>query len=106
MKLDIVIPTALAAMLAAGSITGAAYASDRDVGQEATALQGARTTLAEAIATAEGQTGGQTYDAGVDTKGGQVRIVVETNGPKGVLTVSVDARSCQVVAMHEGGEED
>ena len=106
MKLDIAIPTVLAATLAAGSITGAAYASDRDVGQEATALQGARTTLAEAIATAERQTGGQAYDAGVNTKVGQVRIVVETNGPKGVQTVSVDAHSGQIVAMHEGGEED
>ena len=106
MKLDIVIPTALAAMLAAGSITGAAHASDRDAGQEATALQGARTTLAEAIATAERQAGGQAYDAGVDTKGGQVRIVVETSGPKGVQTVSVDAQSGKVVATHEGGEED
>ena len=106
MKLDTVIPTALAAMLAVGSITGAAYASDRDADQEATALQGAGTTLAEAIATAERQTGGQTYDAGVDTKGSQMRIVAETSGPKGVQTVSVDAQSGQVVAMHEGGEED
>ena len=106
MKLDIAIPTILAAMLAAGSITGAAYASDRDADQEATALQGARTTLAEAIATAEWQTGGQAYDAGVDTKGGRVRIVVETSGPKGVQTVSVDAQSGQVVATHAGGEED
>ena len=106
MKLDIAIPAALAAMLAAGSIAGTAHAGDRGAGQEATALQGARTTLAEAIATAERQTGGQAYDAGVDTKGGQVRIVVETNGPKGVQTVSVDARSGQVVAAHGGGEED
>ena len=106
MKPDIAIPTALATMLAAGSITGAAYAGGRDAGQEATALQGARTTLAEAIATAEQQTGGQAYDAGVDTKGGQVRIVVETSGPKGVQTVSVDAQGGQIVATHEGGEED
>lgn len=106
MKLDIVIPTALAAMPAAGSIAGAAYASDRDADQEATALQGARTTLAVAIATAERQTGGQAYDAGVDTNGGQLRIVVETSGPKGIQTVSVDAQSGQIVATHEGGEED
>lgn len=106
MRLDIVIPTTLAAMLVVGSLTGAAYADDHDAGQEATALQGARTTLAEAIATAERQTGGQAYDAGVDKKGSQVRIVVETNGPKGVQTVSVDAQDGQVVATHEGGEED
>lgn len=106
MKLDIAIPTILAAMLAVRSITGAAYASDRDADQEATALQGAKTTLAEAIATAERQTGGKAYDAGVDTKGSQVRIVVETSGPKGVQTVSVDAQSGQVVATHQRGEED
>jgi hypothetical protein len=35
-----------------------------------------------------------------------VRIGVESSGPKGAQTVSVDAQSGQVVAMHEGGEED
>ena len=106
MKPDIAIPTALTAMLAVGSVTGTAYASGRDAGQEATALQDARTTLAEAIATAERQTGGQAYDAGVDTRGSQIRIVVETSGPKGVQTVSVDAQNGKVVATHDGGEKD
>ena len=46
------------------------------------------------------------HDAGVDTKGAQTRIVVETNGPKGVQTVMVDAQSGQVVSTHAGGETD
>lgn len=97
---------ALAGLLAAGAVAGTAVAADRDGDQEAKALQGAKVSLTQAIATAEQQTGGRAYDAGVDTKSGQTRIVVETNGPKGVQTVAVDAQSGQVVASHSGGEPD
>lgn len=97
---------ALAGLLAAGAVAGTAMAADRDGDQEAKALQGAKVSLTQAIATAEQQTGGRAYDAGVDVKDGQTRIVVETNGPKGVQTVAVDAQSGQVVASHSGGEAD
>lgn len=106
MKRNILIPATLAALLPLASFGGAALAADRDNDQEATALAGAKITLVEAITTAEQQTGGRAYDAGVDTKGGQVRIVVETNGPKGVQAVSIDSQSGQVVGTHSGGEED
>jgi hypothetical protein len=106
MKRNFVIPMTLAAVLASASIASAALAADRDNDREANALQGAKITLVGAIATAERQTGGQAYDAGVDTKGDQVRIVVETTGPKGVQTVSIDTQSGQVVGTHVGGEED
>ncbi len=96
---------AVAALLAAGAVAGTAIAADNE-DQEATALQGAKVSLTQAIATAEQQTGGKAYDAGVDAKGGQARIVVETNGPSGVQTVSIDAQSGQVVGGHAGGEED
>ncbi|HYZ23558.1 MAG TPA: hypothetical protein VE690_15520, partial [Rhodopila sp.] len=69
-------------------------------------LQGAKVSLTQAIATAEQQTGGRAYDAGVDVKDGNTRIVVETNGPKGEQTVAVDAQSGGVVATHAGGEAD
>ena len=76
----------------------------RDQGE--TALQGTKVTLSEAIATAERQTGGKAFDAGVDVDHGAPRIVVETNGAKGVQTVIVDAGSGQVVGGHAGGEAD
>ena len=97
---------ALAGLLAAGAVAGTALASDNDEGREATALQNAKVSLTQVIATAEQQTGGRAYDAGVDVKGGQTRIAVETNGPKGVQTVTIDAQSGQVVGTHAGGEQD
>jgi len=100
------ISLALAGMVAAGALSGAAFANGSDEDREATALQGAKVSLTQAIASAEQQTGGHAYDAGVDISGGQTRIVVETNGPKGVQTVAIDAQSGQVVASHAGGETD
>jgi uncharacterized membrane protein YkoI len=74
--------------------------------KEQTALQGTKIRLSEAIATAERQTGGKAFDAGVDADHGAPRIVVETNGAKGVQTVIVDAGSGRVVGGHAGGEAD
>jgi len=99
-------PIALMALLAAGALAGTAFAASTDENHEATALQSAKVTLSQAIATAEQQTGGKAFDAGVDIKGAQTRIVVETNGPKGVETVIVDAQNGQVVGTHAGGETD
>ncbi len=106
MNTKLIATLALAGLLATGAIAGTAVAAGDDVDREATALQGAKISLTQAIATAEQQTGGKAFDAGVDTKGGQTHIVVETNGPKGVQTVSVDAQSGQVVGSHAGGEAD
>ncbi len=96
---------ALAAALTAG-LAGTAMAKPSDEAKEATALQTAKVSLTQAITTAEQQTGGKAYDAGVDIKGGVPRIAVETNGPKGVQTVVVDAQSGKVVSTTQGGETD
>ena len=93
---------ALAGLLAVGGGVASA-ATDQ---QESTALLRARVSLVQAITTAEQQTGGKAYDAGVDIKGNQTRIAVETNGPKGVQTVTVDAQTGQVVGTRAGGETD
>lgn len=97
---------ALAGVLVTGAMAGTAFAGGNDEANEATALQNAKVTLPQAIATAEQQTGGKAFDAGVDAKGGQTRIAVETNGAKGVQTVIVDAQSGQVVGTHAGGVTD
>jgi len=106
MNKKIIASLALAGLVGAGAIAGTAVAADRDGDKEANALQGAKVSLIQAITAAEQQTGGRAYDAGVDVKSGQTRIVVETNGPNGVQTVAVDAQSGQVVASHSGGEPD
>ena len=106
MRIDVMLPLALSAILMTAALGGSALASDADGDQEAAALQGAKVTLVQAIGTAEQQTGGQAFDAGVSKAGGQTRITVETNGPKGVQTVMIDAQSGQVVGAHAGGEPD
>ena len=99
------LPVALAALLTVGAV-GTAYAAGTDEDREATALQGSKITLVQAIRIAERQTGGHAFDAGVTVKDGQTRIAVETNGSKGVQTVVVNAESGKVVAAHAGGVAD
>jgi uncharacterized membrane protein YkoI len=105
MKIKYGAATALAGLLVLG-LPGPTFAANRGAAQEQTALQGTNLTLTQAIATAEQQTGGKAFDAGVDVDHGKPRVVVETNGPKGVQTVIVDAQSGQIVGGHAGGEED
>jgi len=95
---------AVTCLLATGS--GAALANAQAPDREAAALQGAKVSLPEAISIAERQTGGQAYDAGADIKAGHPRIAVETNGPNGVQTVTVDAQSGRVLTTHAGPEQD
>jgi uncharacterized membrane protein YkoI len=74
--------------------------------REETALLATKLTLSQAISTAEQQTGGKAFDAGVDVEHEKPRIVVETNGPNGVQTVVFDAESGKIVGNHAGGEPD
>jgi uncharacterized membrane protein YkoI len=99
------IPVALAAAVILG-LAGPSFAASHDEAREQTALQGTKYTLSQAIAAAEQQTGGKAFDAGVDVDHGKTRIIVETNGPKGVQTVIVDAQSGRIVGGHTGGEAD
>jgi hypothetical protein len=92
--------------LAGPGLAGPSAAANSDESREETALLGAKITLSQAIATAEQNTGGKAFDAGVDVAKGKPRIIVETNGPKGVLTVIVDAQSGEIMGSHAGGEAD
>ena len=98
--------TALFATALLFTASASALAAGAGEAKEQTALLATQVTLSQAIATAEQQTGGKAYDAGVDADHGKPRIVVETNGPKGVQTVIVDAQSGAVVGGHAGGEAD
>ena len=106
MKVQITVPLALAIFLATVSIAGATLAADNDGNREAVAMQGSKVSLVQAIALAERQTGGLAYDAGVDAKVADPCIMVETNGPNGLQTTSVDGQTGLVVDHDAGAEED
>ena len=106
MRLDIAIPTTLAAILMTVMLTGAALAADRDNDRDAKALQGAKITLVEAIATAEQQAGGRAVSADIEQERGLTLIEVEVAGPQGVRTIMVDAQTGQVTATRDGDRED
>ena len=82
------------------------FAAANDEAREETALLNTALTLSQAISSAEQQTGGKAFDAGVDVDHGKPCVVVETNGPKGVETVIIDARNGQIIGGHKGGEAD
>jgi uncharacterized membrane protein YkoI len=105
MMIEYIAAIALAAVLVLG-VAGPTFGANNGDRQEETALIGTKVTLSQAISTAELQTGGKAFDAGVDVDQGKPRIVVETNGTNGVQTVIVDAESGQIVGGHAGGEAD
>jgi uncharacterized membrane protein YkoI len=88
------------------NLAGPTFAATKNEAREETALQETTLTLSQAISTAEQQTGGKAFDAGVDVDHGKPRVVVETNGPKGVETVIIDAQNGQIIGGHKGGEAD
>jgi uncharacterized membrane protein YkoI len=96
----------LACGLAALSLAGTALAVESGEVAEQDLLAHSKITLSQAIATAEGRTGGKAYDAGVQVDQGKPRLAIETNGPNGVQTVIIDADTGQVVGTHAGGEAD
>jgi uncharacterized membrane protein YkoI len=106
MKTKLTTSLALAGLLAFGAIGGTAIAASRAENPEATALQNAKVSLIQVITTAEQQTGGRAFDAGIDGKGSKTRFMVETTGPKGVQTVEIDAQTGLIVGGHAGGIPD
>ena len=96
---------ALACLLAAGATTPT-FAANKDENDESTAMLSSKVTLSQAITAAEQKTGGKAFDAGVDVESGKTQIIVETNGPKGVQTVILDAQSGQPVSVEAGGRSD
>jgi uncharacterized membrane protein YkoI len=102
-KLSVAYAVAAALMIGAA---GSASAAGTDEDREATALLSLKITLSQAIATAEQRSGGKAFDAGVDIKDGKPHIVVETNGAKGVQTVTIDAQTGRVIGIQAGGQAD
>jgi hypothetical protein len=103
---SLILASVIVFALGGPSLAGPRLAASPDEAREETALLGAKISLSQAIATAEQKTGGKAFDAGVDVAKGKPRIIVETNGPKGVQTVIVDAQSGEIMGSHAGGEAD
>ncbi len=106
MRKSLMVPAALAGLMIVG-VAGTAFAAGPGaIDPEAAAVASLKVSLTQAIAIAEQHTGGKAYDAGVDVDHGKNQIVVETNGPRGVQTVMIDAKTGKIVGEHQGGEQD
>jgi uncharacterized membrane protein YkoI len=109
-----IVPIAMATVIAVGSTVGLAHAANSNRGgenegaQELAALVNAKTTLGQAIAVAEQQTGGKAIDAGLENENGAMAYAVEVATDNTVQKVIVDLQSgkvLQVVAAdNEQGE--
>lgn len=101
------IPAALAALLAAGALgtvfTQTANAQATTAGQtdasELALVDGAKVSLADAIATAEKEFGGKAADAGLDDENGSLAYEIELLSPNGEQKISVDAMTGKAMAM-------
>lgn len=112
------LPAAMAAALALGSTAGIAFAANNNHGrsgepeeaQEAAAVINAKTSLAQAIASAEQQTGGKAIETGLENQDGVMLFEIEIAKGNTVQTVLVDSRTGKVVkvmsADTENGEQD
>ena len=97
-----IVPIAMAAVIAVGSTVGLAYAANNEHGanegaQELAALVNAKTTLAQAIAAAEQQTGGKAIDAGLENENGAMAFAIEVAKDNTVQKVHVDLQSGKVL---------
>jgi uncharacterized membrane protein YkoI len=97
---------ALATIAALGGAAGLAYAEDKPDSGEMAKLMAARTTLAQAIAIAEKETGGTAIDAGFQNENGATTLEVEVLKDKTVSKVIVDAETGKVVKVTVADAED
>lgn len=86
-----------AGVLAAGTLgAGAAYAKDNQT-NEAAIMANAKITMAQAIATAEQQTGGKAVGSGIEDQDGTVFLEVQVLKANQRQKVLIDPQSGQVV---------
>lgn len=97
-------PVALGLLLTLGA-GGVAFAADHQDQSEARIMQAAKVSLAQAVMTAEHQTGGKAFDAGVNNESGRPRIAVTVAGATGVQTVLIDPATGAVTGTHAGSDD-
>lgn len=98
------LPATMAAVIAIGA-TGAALAAtgENENGQEMTAVLGAKTSIAQAIAAAEQQTGGRAMKVDIQKDNGAYLYEVKTVSKDKVAEVFIDPTSGQVVRTDDEG---
>ena len=107
-----IVPIAVAAVIAVGSALGVAYAANNKHGgenegaQERAALVNAKTSLAQAIATAEQQSGGKAIDAGLENEKGTMTFAVEVAKDNTVQKVLVDLQTGKVLKIVAADNDD
>ena len=99
-----IVPIAMAAVISVGSTVGIAHAqnthrSANEGAQELAAVVNAKTTLAQAIAAAEQQTGGKAIDAGLEHENGATAFAIEVAKDNTVQKVHVDIQSGKVLKV-------
>ena len=99
---------ALAAVAALAGGAGIAEAGDKPDSQEMARLMAARTSLAQAVAIAEKETGGKAIDADFSDEDGRLTLEIEVLKDNAVRKVIIDAETGKVtkVAVAEAEEGD
>jgi uncharacterized membrane protein YkoI len=111
-----IVPIAMAAVIALGSAVGVASAANNTpVGesggaQEIATVVNAKTSLAQAIAAAEQQSGGKAIDAGLENENGAMAFAVDVAKDNIVQKVLVDLQTGKVLKMvaadsEQGGDK-
>lgn len=98
------IPLVLAAVVAFGGVSGLAYANEKSEGhesaQELAALQSAKISLTDAIATAQKEVAdGKVVDAGVENENGTISYAVEIEKNGTVQKVQIDLATGKVLKV-------
>jgi uncharacterized membrane protein YkoI len=97
---------AIATIAALGAAAGVAYAEDKPDSQEMAKLMEAKTSLAQAIAIAEKETGGKAINADFGSEDGVTTLEVEVLKDKNVSKVVVDAETGKVLKVAAADAED
>ena len=97
---------AVATIVALGGAAGIAQAGDKPDAQEMAKLMAARTSLSQAIAIAEKETGGKAIDADFDNENGALSLEIEVLKDNAVSKVIIDADTGKVVKIAVAKSED
>ena len=90
---------ALATIVALGGAAGIAQAGDKPDAAEMAKLAAAKTSLSQAIAIAEKETGGKAIDADFDNKDGTLSLEIEVLKDNAVSKVIIDADTGKVLKV-------
>jgi uncharacterized membrane protein YkoI len=100
---------AVATIVALGGAAGIAQAGDKPDAAELAQLAAAKTSLSQAIAIAEKETGGKAIDADFDNEDGTLSLEIEVLKDNAVSKVIIDAdtgKVLKVAAVADGEDEE